>query len=139
MRMIAGKATPMQASTMWKPSVKAIWLRAAPRSAASGKRSGPTLDPPGAGDRSAWLQLNECLSCPESVRRAGHRLDRQAAPGDIRERVAGEEHQIAVGLIDPERQPAALGIAERDASQAVVVALEVSEGVVQPRRADRSR
>src|SRR3954466_11253989 len=28
--MIAGKATPIDASTMWKPSVKAIWLRAHP-------------------------------------------------------------------------------------------------------------
>ena len=31
---------------MWKPSVKAIWLRAASRSAASGKRSAPTESSP---------------------------------------------------------------------------------------------
>ena len=30
--MIAGKATPMLARTMWNPSVNAIWLRAASRS-----------------------------------------------------------------------------------------------------------
>ena len=29
--IIAGKATPKQASTMWKPRVNAIWLRAASR------------------------------------------------------------------------------------------------------------
>ena len=29
--IIAGKATPKQASTMWKPRVKPIWLRAASR------------------------------------------------------------------------------------------------------------
>src|ERR671924_111847 len=140
MRMIAGKATPMHASTMWKPSVKAIWLRAASRSAASGKSSGPTFDPPGARERLAGLQLDECLSCPEGIRRAGHRIDRQAAAGDIREWVAGEEHQVTVGLIHPERQPAAVvGIAERDASQAVFVALEIHERVVESRRADRSR
>ena len=34
-----GRPTPRQARTMWNPSVNAIWLRAAPRSAANGKRS----------------------------------------------------------------------------------------------------
>src|ERR671924_954644 len=106
MRMIAGKATPMHASTMWKPSVKAIWLRAAPRSAASGKSSGPTFDPPGARERLAGLQLDECLSCPEGIRRAGHRLDRQAAAGDIPQRGAGEEHQGPLGRLHPERHAA---------------------------------
>src|SRR5215208_5373889 len=42
--MIAGKATPKQASTMWNPSVKPIWLRAASRfeeeSASRGTRLG---------------------------------------------------------------------------------------------------
>ena len=42
--MIAGKATPRLARTMWNPSVNAIWLRAASRSddasASRGVRSG---------------------------------------------------------------------------------------------------
>src|SRR5919109_3284725 len=103
MRMIAGKATPMHASTMWKPSVKPIWLRAAPRSAASGNRSGPTLDPPGAGERSARLQLDERLPCPEGIRRAGHRLDREAAAGDLRGGGARGEQYRTVGLLLPKR------------------------------------
>src|SRR4051812_20299769 len=41
--MIAGNATPSDASTMWKPRVKAIWLRAAPRSEADSRRWGLTL------------------------------------------------------------------------------------------------
>src|SRR6266545_4520405 len=50
----AGKATPRQARTMWKPSVNAIWLRAAsrfdPASASSGVKSG-IESPSGAGGR----------------------------------------------------------------------------------------
>src|SRR5919108_1212200 len=101
MRMIAGKATPMHASTMWKPSVKAIWLRAAPRSAASGKSSGPTLDPPSAREGLAGLQADHRLPGPECVRRAAHRLDREAAPPiDLGKRVAREQHQVGVGVVD---------------------------------------
>ena len=38
--MIAGNATPSDARMMWKPSVNAIWLRAASRfDAASGRTS----------------------------------------------------------------------------------------------------
>ena len=40
---------------MWKPSVKAIWLRAASRSAASGRRSAPTRSLPRAGDARSTL------------------------------------------------------------------------------------
>src|SRR6266545_2407168 len=50
----AGKATPRQARTIWKPSVNAIWLRAArrfdPASASSGVKSG-IESPSGAGGR----------------------------------------------------------------------------------------
>ena len=74
----------------------------------------------------------------ERVRRAGHRLDGEAAPVDVRQRVAGEEHHVPVGLVQPERQPGAVGGAELDAGEAVV-ALEVGEAVVEPRRADRPR
>ena len=126
----------MHARMMWKPSVNAIWLRAALRSAASGKRSGPNVDPPGAREGPAGLQADQRLARPERVRWAGHRLDREAAPVDVGKRVAGEQHQVRVGLVDPERQarrPSA--VAERDASEPVAVALEIGEGVVELGRA----
>ena len=37
--MIAGNATPSDARMMWKPSVNAIWLRAASSCAATGRTS----------------------------------------------------------------------------------------------------
>src|SRR5215216_2948290 len=126
MRMIAGKPTPMHARTMWKPSVKAIWLRAAPRSAASGKRSAPTLDAPRAREGLAGLEADQRLPRTKRVRRAGHRLDRKAAPSDVGKRVAREQHQAGVRLVDPERQAAAvLRVGERDPGEAVLVALQV--------------
>src|SRR5919108_1116488 len=106
MRMSAGKPTPMHARTMWKPSVKPIWLRAAPRSAARGKTSGPTHDPPGARKGTAGLQADQGLPGPKRVRWAGHRFDREAAPVDVGKRVAREQHQVGVGVVDPERQAA---------------------------------
>src|SRR3954464_6199667 len=39
MTMSAGSATPKEARTMWKPSVKAIWLRAASRFEARGSQT----------------------------------------------------------------------------------------------------
>ena len=95
-------------------------------------------DAPLARERVAGLQPDQCLAAAERVRRAGHRLDGEAAPVDVGERVAGEDHQVAVGLVHPEREPRPpSGSSELDAREAVVVALEVGEAVVEPRRADR--
>src|SRR3954452_10283185 len=59
--MMAGKATPRDARMMWKPSVNAIWLRAASRVEASGRA---------------------CASEPVTVRRSCRAL--AAAPHPIR-------------------------------------------------------
>ena len=78
------------------------------------------------------------LAGAERVRRAGHRLDGEAAAVDVGQRVAGEEHQVAVGSSSQSVRPAPRRSAQLDAGEAVV-ALEVGEAVVEPRRADRPR
>ena len=88
----------------------------------------------------AGLEHEQAVPRPKCVRRAGHRLDREASPGDVRKRISGEELQVAVALVEPEeKRPLVFGVEELDAREAVVVALEVGEGVVEFRRADRPR
>src|SRR5947207_1772638 len=93
------------------------------------------LDPPGAGLRLLWFQADQPVPAAERVRRAGHRLDGEAPTSVDRERVAGEDHQVRIGLIDPERRLPAAG-RQRDPRAAVATALEVGERMVEPGRAD---
>ena len=44
--VMAGKATPRQARMMWKPSVKAIWLRAGSSSGESASRPSTSAGEP---------------------------------------------------------------------------------------------
>ena len=81
---------------------------------------------------------------PSPVRKAfdgaRHRLDGQAAPRDVGKRVAAEDHQVAVRLVGPEREPAARrGIVQLDPDEAVLAPVEVGVGAVEHRRADRPR
>ena len=93
----------------------------------------PGAMPHGAGRGVARLEPDQRLAGPEGVRRAGHRLDGEAAAAHVGQRVAREEHQVRVALVDPEREPRVrLGVRELDAGEAVRVALEVGEGVVEP-------
>src|SRR3954447_10718992 len=95
-------------------------------------------DAPADGEGLSGLQTDQRLAGPEGVGRAGHRLHRQAVTGNVAKRVAREEHEVGVSLVDPEGHAPALGIVELDASKAVVLALEVREAVVELGRADRS-
>ena len=86
------------------------------------------------------IELDDRPAGTERVRRARHRLDGEAPPAHVGQRVAGEEHQVVVALVDPQRQPRRRSrVAELDAREAVVVTLEVGERVVELRRADRPR
>ena len=52
----------------------------------------------------ARLEHDQTVAAREGVRRAGHRLDGDApAPLGIGKSVAGEDHQVRVALVDPER------------------------------------
>ena len=54
--------------------------------------------------------------------------------------IAREQHQVRVGLVDPQRKgDPAVGIRELDPGEAVLVSLEISEPVVELRVADGSR
>src|SRR5262245_1304510 len=98
------------------------------------------LDPPGGRRRLAWLEYDDRLAGPERVRRACNRLDGEAAAGDAGVRVAREERQIGIALVEPERDlRASVRMSELDAGEAVVAALEVREGVVDLRLPDRLR
>ena len=73
---------------------------------------------PGARERGAGLQADQRLAAAERVRRAGHRLDRQAAPAHVRQRIAREEHEIAIAVVGPERERVpALRILELDVGE----------------------
>ena len=51
------------------------------------------------------LEHTKAVAGVEGVGRAGHRLDREAvAPAVRRERVTGEDHDVAEGLAHPERR-----------------------------------
>src|SRR5262245_55704292 len=110
-----------------------------PRSGAVTSRSRRALrrDPPRARVRIPRFEAHQALAAPERVRRARHRLDGQAPPVHVRERVAGEEHQVSVALVDPEREAgSARRVVQLDPREAVRVALEIGEAAVEPRRAD---
>jgi hypothetical protein len=62
----------------------------------------PGSDAPCARERGAWLRPDQGVPGPKCVRRAGHGLDGKAAPVDVGKRVAAEEHQVRVALVDPE-------------------------------------
>src|SRR4051812_28838353 len=81
-----------------------------------------------------WLEPNETLTAPEGIRGAGHRLDGDAAPLDVRKAVAREDHQVRVALVGPEG-----GRAHAYPGPAVSLTLEVGEAVVEHSRADRPR
>src|SRR6478672_2515933 len=83
----------------------------------------------------ARLEHDQTVAAREGVRRAGHRLDGDAPPPlGIGESVAGEDHQVWVALVDPERGPV-----ELDAGQTILFSLEVGEAVVETHAADRVR
>ena len=93
--------------------------RAPPQRAGSARsRRERRRDPPRAGERAARLEPDQRLAAAERVRRAGHRLDRDAAPVDVRERIAGEQHHVAVGVVQPEGQPGAVA-GERSSTRAM--------------------
>src|SRR5947209_3528241 len=92
---------------------------------------------PGARERRTWLQSYQSVPSPKCIRRARHGLDRKAAPVDVGKRVAGEEHQIGVALVDPEADPCPpIRIPKLDTSKAILVPLEVGERVVERCAAD---
>src|SRR5262245_55517179 len=83
----------------------------------------------------ARLEAHHALAAPKRVRGAGHRLDRKAAPRDVRQGIATEDHHVREALIGPEGRPDA----ELDADAAVVVPFQVGEAVIEPHRAYRLR
>jgi hypothetical protein len=95
-------------------------------------------DPPGGGGRLARLEPDQRVAGPERIRRASHRLDREAATAHVWTGVAREDHQVAVALVHSERYRCMdVRIAQPNASAAVVVTGEIGERVVEPRRTDR--
>src|SRR6476620_12047004 len=98
----------------------------------------PWLDPPRACDRFARLETDQRVVRAECVRRAGHRLDGDAAPGDVGEGSPCEDNEVGVGLVYPERDArAAVRVVEQDARPTVAVTLELGVRIVEHRAADR--
>src|SRR5262249_61456614 len=101
-------------------------------------RRGFRAGPPDGRRRLAGLEHDDRLTASERVGRAGDRLDGEAAAVDARLSVAREERQVGIALVQPERDlRLSVRTAELDAGKTVVVALEVGEGVVDLRHADR--
>src|SRR6266436_1181539 len=81
----------------------------------------PGSDAPCARERGAWLEPDQGVPGPKCVWRAGHGLDGKAVPVDVGKRVAAEEHQVGVALVDPERDPSSVvRILELDTSEAIL-------------------
>src|ERR1700738_5630836 len=92
----------------------------------------PGSDAPCARERGAWLQPDQGVPGPKCVRRAGHGFDGKASPVDVGKRVATEEHQVGVALVDPERDPSSVvRSSAHDTSEAIRVALEIGACVVE--------
>src|SRR3954447_2277978 len=97
-------------------------------------------DAPRAGPRRTGLEADHIRSVPERVGGTCHRLDRDAAPVHVGERIAGEHHQVAIAGVDPERETvAARRFAKLNARTPVVAWLKIRERGVEPRLADRPR
>src|SRR4029453_6969738 len=101
-------------SAIWRapgtrcPKPPTAWFRRARTSSRpSDRRRRSPLDAPRPGPGRARLEADDGLARPERVRRTGHRLDGEAPAGDVGERVTGEQHQVAITLVGPEREAGA--------------------------------
>src|SRR3954452_23626919 len=98
------------------------------------------LDAPRAGPRRIRLERDHIRSRSKGVWWTRHRLDRDAAPPHVRKRGAGEDHEVAIAVVEPEREAiAARRFPEPDARTPVVAWSKIGEGGVELRPADRSR
>jgi hypothetical protein len=143
-RISSGWAPEMASDTLWAkaPKRSKMWRqRRARRAGRSGRHGCPAaMNAPCARKRRAWLEPDQGVSSPKCVRRTSHGLDGKAAPPDVGKAVTSEEHQVGVALIDPERDlPSVIRITQLDASQAILVPLEVAERVIEHCRANLFR
>src|SRR6476619_6557800 len=81
----------------------------------------------------AGLEDDQPVAAREGVVRAGHRLDRDAPAGAFGQRGAGEDHQVRIALVGPERRAV-----ELDAREAVDTAVELGKAVVELNGPDRA-
>ena len=97
-------------------------------------------DAPSACERGAWLEPDQSVPGSKCVRRASHRLDGKTTTTNVGKRVAAEEHQVGIALVDPERDLTfVVRISELHTSEAFLIPLEVGEGMVELCRADPPR
>ena len=103
-------------------------------------RGSGALDPPLGTERLSGLESDQRTHRAKGVRRTGHRLDRNARRADVRQRVAAEDHHVAVALADPEDEAPARRVVQHDPCAPVAVRLQVGVAVVEldrrRRRAD---
>src|SRR5215471_8450480 len=106
----------------------------------SSRRCASARNAPCAGERGPRLHADQRVPGSKCVGRARHGLDRKAATPNVRKRVAAEEHQVGVVLVDPEGDfRFAVRIAELHARVAIRIPFEVGKRVVERYRADPSR
>src|SRR5262245_7965996 len=126
---------PSTISTTTVGSTRWWWIREriaprldAARTSTRDWRSGGTAlparrdDAPGARGRAAGLEADQRLARAEGVRRTRHRLDGEAAAVHVRQGVAGEDLQVQVALVGPQRERSpARWIVELDPCTAVII------------------
>src|SRR3954451_24099791 len=91
--MIAGNATPSDARMMWKPSVKAIWLRAASRLDARGMAAVMVGIPP----RGRTLRGTPAPAHHPERMIVGARVVGEAPPPDERRAATGRDARVRRG------------------------------------------
>src|SRR6516162_3170394 len=90
------------------------------------RRCASASDTPCARERGAWLQADQSVPRSKCVRRASHGLDGKAATLNVWKRVAAEEHQVRITLVDPKGDFCfAVRIAELHTSEAIRIPLKV--------------
>ena len=82
-------------------ALQRLLARRAAAAAGRQKMLGSSADPPGARPRGAGLEPDDALPGAKGVRRARHRLDREAPPVHVGQRVAGEELEVGVARRPP--------------------------------------
>src|SRR4051812_30243163 len=133
----AGRSGASEAE--WK-NMPIVWIRVRRAGLLRRVARGLRLDAPARRRGGARLEHEETLAGAECVRCAGHRLDGEAAAIHAGKRVAGEELQVRIRLVDPQRhRSAAVGPTKLDTGDPVGITLEIRVGIVELRRADRPR
>src|SRR6185436_20160515 len=107
---------------IWNVRRRPAWSHREP-SVLPGAGCGPGRDAPGAREGLARFEADQRLTGLEGIRGAGHWLDREAAPVDVRQDVAARQLDERICAVEPQRDLRSGRIRQLHPSQPVRVPL----------------